>query len=120
MKKPCLFVALLLSCVSLSSQDAAMFRGSLQHTGVYSSPAVEKFSQLKWKFHTDGGVISSPVVAAGTIYVGSTDGNLYAVDLQSGNRKWKFATRVRVTSSPAVSDGIVYFESYDGNLYAII
>jgi outer membrane protein assembly factor BamB len=52
-------------------------------------------------------------------YVGSTDGNLYAVDLESGAQKWKFETKVRVVSSPAVSNGIVYFGSYDGKFYAL-
>ena len=58
-----------------------MFRGNLAHTGVYRAAGVPKFSQIKWKFHTDGQVISSPAVANGMVFVGSTDGNLYAVDL---------------------------------------
>ena len=40
-----------------------MFRGDLAHTGVYNAQGVPKFSQVKWKFHTDGQVISSPAVA---------------------------------------------------------
>ena len=40
-------------------QDAAMFRGNLAHTGVYNAVGAPKFSQIKWKFHTDGQVISS-------------------------------------------------------------
>jgi outer membrane protein assembly factor BamB len=52
-------------------------------------------------------------------YVGSTDGNLYAVDLQSGEQKWKFHTEARVVSSPAVQNGVVYFGSYDGKFYAV-
>ncbi len=96
-----------------------MFRGNLQHTGVYNGAGMPHFSGVKWKFHTDGRVISSPAVANGIIYVGSTDGNLYAVDLESGTQRWKFETKVRVTSSPAVSAGMVYFGSYDGTFYAL-
>ena len=96
-----------------------MFRGNLARTGVYNAPGVPKFSQVKWKFHTDGQVISSPAVANGVAFVGSTDGNLYAVDLESGAQKWKLFTGVRVTSSPAVENGVVYFGSADGNLYAL-
>jgi outer membrane protein assembly factor BamB len=51
--------------------------------------------------------------------VGSTDGNLYAVDLASGTQKWKIFTGVRVTSSPAVENGVVYFGSYSGRFYAV-
>ena len=66
-----------------------MFRGDLAHTGVYKAQGIPRFSQVKWKFHTDGQVISSPAVADGMVFVGSTDGNLYAVDLASGAQKWK-------------------------------
>lgn len=111
-------VAFLL-CLPAVSQDAAMFRGNLQHTGIYDATGVPRFNQIKWTFHTSGRVISSPAVSNGMIYVGSTDGNLYAVDLESGAQKWKFETKVRVPSSPAVSGSIVYFGSYDGNFYAV-
>lgn len=101
------------------ADDAAMFRGNPQHTGVYNSPGVPAFTKIKWKFHTHGMVISSPTIANGNAYVGSTDGSLYAVDLETGAQKWKFATLARVTSSPAVANGTVYFGSYDGNFYAV-
>src|SRR5262249_26147686 len=62
---------------------------------------------------------SSPAIVGGIAYFGSTDGNLYAVDLQSGAEKWKFKTKARITSSPAIDSGMVYFGSYDGNFYAV-
>ena len=112
-------LAAFLICLPAVSQDAAMFRGNLQHTGIYDATGVPRFNQIKWTFHTSGRVISSPAVSNGMVYVGSTDGNLYAVDLESGAQKWKFETKVRVPSSPAISGGIVYFGSYDGNFYAV-
>ena len=81
------------SSSQVPSPDAAMFRGNLAHTGVYKAQGVPKFSQIRWKFHTDGQVISSPAVANGMIFVGSTDGNLYAVDLESGKRSAHHADR---------------------------
>lgn len=95
-----------------------MFRGNPQHTGIYASAAPAS-GQLKWKFHTAGPVISSPVAANGVLYVGSTDHNLYAIRLADGTQKWKFKTHGRVNSSPAVAGGVVYFGSYDGNFYAV-
>ncbi len=80
MKSFYLITAFLLS-LPVFGADATEFRGNPQHTGVYDAPGVPKFSKIKWKFHTNGLVISSPAVANGTVYVGSTDGNLYAVDL---------------------------------------
>ena len=54
-----------------------------------------------------------------TVYVGSEDGRLYAVDAATGKKLWDIITGGRITSSPAVADGTVYIGSYDGNLYAI-
>jgi len=113
-----LFVALCLS-LSTSAQDAAMFRGDLQHSGLYGAPGVPKLKGVKWKFHTGGRVISSPAVVNGLAYVGSTDGNLYAIDAGSGALKWKFETKSWEVSSPAVVSGVVYFLSYDSHLYAL-
>ena len=74
----------------------------------------------KWDFKAGGGVISSPAVGIdGTIYVGSKDRNLYAIN-PDGTKKWEFITGRWVVSSPKIaSDGTIYVGSYDDNLYAI-
>ena len=96
-----------------------MFRGDLKHTGVYHAAGVPNFNGIKWKFHTGGRVIASPAVVNGVVYVGSTDGNFYAIDAASGAEKWKFTSKAWEVSSPAVASGVVYFLSYDGNFYAL-
>ncbi len=62
---------------------------------------------------------SSPTVEDGTVYVGSADKKLYAVDAETGRVRWSFATQGPIRSSPAVSGGMVYFGSWDGNVYAV-
>ena len=62
---------------------------------------------------------SSPAVVDATVYFGSGDGNVYAVDAASGVLQWKFSTGDVVHASPAVVDGTVFVGSFDGNLYAI-
>ena len=48
---------------------------------------------FKWKFKTNGKIHSSPAIDMdGVIYVGSNDGNLYAVN-PDGSQKWAFATQ---------------------------
>jgi len=96
-----------------------MFRGNPQHSGVYDAGGVPTFTKVKWSFHTGGMVIGSPTVTGGVVYVGSDDGNVYAIDASSGTQKWKFAAKSRVPSTPAVFAGTVYFTAYDGNLYAL-
>jgi len=76
--------------------------------------------EMRWAFETGGRINrSSPAISTdGTIYVGSTDGKLYAVD-KKGNKKWEFATEAAVYSSPAISaDNTIYVGS-GVHLYAI-
>jgi outer membrane protein assembly factor BamB len=75
---------------------------------------------LKWEFLAGGSIRSSPAIGAdGTIYVGSRDGKLYAIN-PDGTEKWEFLTGERIDSSPAIgADGTIYVGSWDGKLYAI-
>jgi outer membrane protein assembly factor BamB len=42
--------------------------------------AINPNGSQKWKFATGGAVFSSPTIGSdGTIYVGSNDGNVYAI-----------------------------------------
>jgi len=74
----------------------------------------------KWSFKTGNMVDSSPAIGDdGTIYVGSNDNNLYAIN-SDGAEKWSFKTGDTVSSSPAIGDdGTIYVGSSDNNLYAI-
>jgi len=63
--------------------------------------------------------LSSPVVNQGIVYVGTGNGNIYALDAQSGELRWKFHTGNVVHASPAVANGTVYVGSWDSYFYAI-
>ncbi len=80
----------------------------------------QNFTADKWVFKTGSFVESSPAVGAdGTIYVGSWDFNVYAVN-PDGTQKWAFQTGGMMYSTPAVgADGTIYVGSDDYNLYAI-
>jgi len=68
----------------------------------------------------NGYTIGSPTIGAeGTVYVGSTDNNVYAIDPQSGSVVWSHQVGGDVSSSPAVgSDGWIYVGSMEERLYA--
>jgi glucose dehydrogenase len=74
-----------------------------------------------WEFETGGSVDSSPAIGSdGTVYVGSRDNKLYAINGKSGVKLWEFETGSYVSSSPAIgSDGTVYVGSHDNKLYAL-
>jgi outer membrane protein assembly factor BamB len=102
-----------------TSADLSMFRNNPAHTGVYAGRAILSEPKLKWKYRTSGEIIASPTVDRGTVFVGSTDGFLYAIDAQSGSLRWKYKASARIVSSAAVWNGTVYVGSYDRNFYAI-
>jgi outer membrane protein assembly factor BamB len=76
---------------------------------------------LEWSFETDDSLRSAPIAVGETIYVGSTDENLYAID-QSGTEQWRFQTEGKA-GSPVYADGTLFVGSgYDdttGALYAL-
>ena len=75
----------------------------------------------KWEFKTGNFVMSSPAIGSdGTVYVGSYDNKVYALNGATGVKKWEFLTGGYVLSSPAIgSDGTVYVGSWDKKMYAL-
>src|SRR5215211_4787920 len=96
-----------------------MFRGDSEHSGLYESPTSPTLEKVVWKFKTKGKILSSPLVVGSTVYIGSGDHNLYAINRATGAEKWKFETGGAVNSSPAFLNGVVFFGSVDGRFYAI-
>lgn len=52
--------------------------------------------------------MTSPAVADSTVYVGSGDGSVYAIDAEDGIEQWAVQTDGPVYSSPVVVEGTVY------------
>ena len=96
-----------------------MFRGNPGRTGVNPGPGVERSPTLLWRFRSRAPVESSPAVVEGTVYVGSFDDYVYALDAATGEGIWRFQTSGSVSSSPAVVEGAVYIGAYPGRVYAL-
>ena len=97
------FIAFLALCLPLAGADK------------------KKPGTVLWEFQIRSFVFSSPAIGSdGTVYVGSWDKKLYAINGKSEVKLWEFETGGFVSSSPAIgSDGTVYIGSYDNKLYAI-
>lgn len=63
--------------------------------------------------------LSSPLVHDGKVYVGSSDGHLYALDAKDGKLAWAWRTGGMVHSSPALAGNNVVVGSWDGAVYAL-
>jgi outer membrane protein assembly factor BamB len=69
------FIALLALCLPLAGADK------------------KKPGTVLWEFKTGGSVFSSPAIGSdGTVYVGSVDNKLYAINGKSGVKLWEFET----------------------------
>ncbi len=99
--------------------DWAMFRHDNLRSGSDGNTGLIPEGVLKWSFTTGSAIHSSPAVSGNTVYFGSQDYHLYAVNTETGDLRWDFEAGSRVDSSPAVVDGRVYFGSNDGFLYVV-
>src|SRR5687767_10779926 len=99
--------------------QVTMFRGGAAHTGEYRTRGVPAFGGLQWRIQTEGPVRSSPVILGTTIYIGSGDGNLYAIDANTGAVRWRHATGAAVASTPAAANGLVFINGNDGRFRAV-
>jgi outer membrane protein assembly factor BamB len=85
-----------------------MFRYNAQHAGRCPYDTSRNVGALKWKYKPDAQTKSSPAIAPdGTVYVGSWDSFLCALD-PVGAVKWRYETETRIASSPAIAlDGTI-------------
>ncbi len=84
--------------------------------------ATELWAAATGTAYTGGIYFSSPALSTdGTaVYVGATDGNLYAFSTTNGALLWKFPTGGPIWSSPAIdTNGNIYIASFDGSLYSV-
>ncbi len=105
--------------LSAPVQADTMFRGDPAHTGVYPGAAPRTLKGVKWSFQTGDRVFGSAVVDHGTLYFGSNDGVVYALDAKNGKQRWNAPTGGPVASTPALAKGVLYVVSYDGRLHAL-
>jgi outer membrane protein assembly factor BamB len=74
-----------------------------------------------WRLQT-GAVESSPVVVGRTLYFGSKDRRVYALQLRGRKRprvRWTFTADDEVVAAPAYSDGKIFAVTSNGSAYAI-
>jgi len=91
-----------------------MFHHDLNHSGYTTSKAPGR-NQTLWSYTTANpfgfGIKSSPAVAGGIVYVGSSDYSVYALNASTGTVIWSYGTGNPIEGSAAVADGRVYIGS---------
>lgn len=111
------------SLSSLSLADEVIFFGDEGegHAGAHgfmNAMGIES-GELLWRFETEGFVRGAASIAEDTVYFGSHDHHMYAVDRHTGEMRWRYETDAGIASTPAIVDGRLYFGSIDGHLYVL-
>ena len=90
---PFYFLALLLFTTA-AADTYNTFRGNPQLTGVATSNLAPPLTLL-WAYPTQDAIESTAAIHEGTVYVGSLDGQLYALDLRTGDASMAVPSRRR-------------------------
>ena len=95
-----------------------MFRGEHGLLGRASGTLPDSLTAV-WKFKTNDSIKSSPAIVDDLVFIGSSDDNIYAIDLESGQQVWTYKTTDAIEAAPCVIEGSVFVGSLDGFLYAL-
>ena len=90
----------------------------------------EQTGRRLWVSSSEGALLgsgtfySTAAVVYGRVFLGNTDGRVYAYDASSGRLDWAVQTGAFVYASPAVTNApglgpTIYLGSYDGTFYAL-
>ncbi|NOU59893.1 PQQ-binding-like beta-propeller repeat protein [Marinifilum caeruleilacunae] len=76
-------------------------------------------SQLLWDFSSKAGIYSTPAIDESTVYIGSKDSCLYALNKENGRLEWKFKSKGEIKSKALLYKASVIFNSSDGLVYSL-
>jgi outer membrane protein assembly factor BamB len=107
--------------------------GGVLYFGDYSGHVQaidERTGRRLWRSGSEGALLgsgtfySTAAVVYGRVFLGNTDGRVYAYDAASGKLDWAVQTGAYVYASPAVTNApgrgpTIYVGSYDGTFYAL-
>ncbi|MGA2455526.1 MAG: PQQ-binding-like beta-propeller repeat protein [Solirubrobacteraceae bacterium] len=107
--------------------------GGVLYFGDYSGrlqAISEQTGRRLWVIKSEGALLgsgnfySTAAVVYGRVFLGNTDGHIYAYDASSGRLDWAMQTGAYVYGSPAVTNApglgpTIYIGSYNGTFYAI-
>ena len=96
-----------------------MFKSDAALTGVYPVAPPRSFTGVAFTFRTGGPIRGTPTLAGNTLYFGSEDGYVYAIDARTGRERWRLNVGAPIPSTPAIADGRVYFTARDRRLHAV-
>src|SRR5262245_1865274 len=75
--------------VAQPSAAWTQFRGDARLSGIAAQAPADTL-KLRWTYDAPEGIESSAAIADGVVYIGASNGDLLAIDLESGKLRWKY------------------------------
>src|SRR5438477_6566158 len=102
---------------ALENLDWPIFRGNPLQTGVAGSSLPDKLV-IRWKFKAKDAIEGTAAIVHGMVFVGSMDGNLYALDLASDKEKWTYKAGP-IKGAPSAHGDQVFVGDADGLFHCV-
>ncbi len=132
MNKSIVFLVALCSCQLLSlltllahvspaafGYDWPLARGDSAGTGV-ASGTIPQSPRVLWEFKTESdqaGFEGTPIIAEGKVFAADFEGNVYALDLRTGEPVWKSKAKDGIVSPGAYRDGHLILGDFGTGVY---
>ncbi|MEO6208303.1 MAG: PQQ-binding-like beta-propeller repeat protein, partial [Candidatus Limnocylindrales bacterium] len=89
------------------------------HQGVQPGPGPAGQPQLIWSAKAGGAISTSPILGDGTLFFGSDDGFLHALDARTGADRWPPVNLGASTGAAVFGNGVVAVADQNGVLHGI-
>ena len=99
------------------SGDWPVYRHDSARTGTVSTEITGTPTQI-WRVKVPG-TLTSPAIAQGLVFVGSTADRIVALDAKTGKERWRFLTGGPVTFTPTWWAGRLYVGCQDGWVHCL-
>lgn len=96
-------------------KDTVIQANGLDGIGAYGALS----GSPKWKLAIVNGAEASAAIINDRLFIGASDGQVYAINAETGEVLWTFVTKVETLSEPLIHDGVLYVLNGNNTLYAL-
>jgi outer membrane protein assembly factor BamB len=97
-------------------RDWSDVRGGPLRRGRSFCPGLRRQPVVRWQFDTGAAVIAAPIALGQWVYVGSTNGRLFALHRRTGKPRWTFEAGSPIRAAVALQGRTLLLGTADGQL----
>jgi outer membrane protein assembly factor BamB len=100
-------------------ETTTLMRGDAARTGVYPVAPVAVEPQVLWDQRVGSYLLSAPLYADGTLYVGDYQGRLFALEPETGETRWQAPLGQFYETALAVAGDFVIVGGMEGSVFGL-